>query len=747
MHNTPDSNENSGSYPEVVRGPGGEAAQRALPSREVRPAGLYVEAFHPTTYGLSVNGSEDQGGVVDALRILGRHKASLAVCALLFGVIAFLITRSQRPIYQARASIELQDMNVALPSISRSAQEPQTYAVLSDLPTQIRILQSQTLASSALAKLRAATPAADYGPQQEAELKTVANSMSIRSPGDSRVIEVLVDSPNPRLAADYANTLASEYIDQNTDQRLKLNRRTADWLARQVDEMRRKLESSEHDLQAYAQRAGLLFTGNTPGRGANSVSEETLRQRQLSLSAATAERALKQARNQVATGSPPEALPEVLDDPHLRGLRTQITDLQRQVADLSAVYTSEFPKIKRLQAEIQLLERSFERERAAVIEKVRNEYQEAIERERLLLNDYVDQTKVVTDQSEKAIQYQILARAVDNNRLLYDAMLRRINESGIDAALKASSIRLLDPATVPAVPYKPNISINTAVGVLFGLFAGAVAVIVRARSDRSIKVPGETAPWLNVRELGVVPSFPKRLRLCSGQALALQRGSPMMAESFRVVLTSIIASGRKTFDRKSRSGRVIVCTSANPSEGKTTIAANLAIALVNIGERVLLIDADLSRPRLHEIFDVKSDFGLTTMLQSPAISNELLDATICETASGVYFVPAGPQLSGAADLLFARQMPELVSVFRENFDTVVIDTPPAPQLSQARLLGKEADGVLVILRAGRTTRQAALGLVQNLSEDGINILGTVLNDWNPKKAPSEYYGHASKAWK
>jgi polysaccharide biosynthesis transport protein len=743
MQNVPDSNEVSGPYPEVVRIPAGEASYPWTS----RGSGLYVDGYHSAGYGLAATVAEDQGGVVEALRILARNKTLLLCSAVAFGVIAFLITRWQRPIYQARASIELQDVNVVLPSISRTTQDQQTFNVLSDLPTQIRILQSRTLATRTVDKLKAATPAGSSGPLREQELKRAATTMTVKSPGDSRVIELLVDSPNPQLAAEYVNALASEYIDQTTDQRLKLNRRTADWLARQVDEMRQKLESSERDLQAYAQKTGLLFTNNTPGRGGNSVSEETLRQRQLSLSTATADRALKEARNRVALTSPSEALPEVLDDPHLGGLRTQITDLQRQVAELSAVYTPDFPKIKRLQAEIQMLQTSFERERAAVLEKVRNEYQEAMERERLLVNDYADQAKVVTGESEKAIQYQILARAVDNNRQIYDAMLRRISESGIDAALKASSIRLLDPAIVPVVPYKPNIPINTAVGVLLGLFVGAGTVIIRARSDRSIKAPGQTAPWLNVPELGVVPSFPKRQRLRSGQSLSLQRRSAMMAESFRVVLTSLIASGRNSFDRTSSSGRVLVCTSASPSEGKTTIAANLAIALANIGDKVVLIDADLSRPRLHEMFNVNNDLGLTTMLQSPAITDELLDATICETPSGVYLVPAGPQISEAGDLLFARQMPELLSLFRENFDTVVIDTPPTPQLSQARLLGKEADGVVVILRAGHTTRQAALGVVQRLSDDGINVLGTVLNDWDPKKAPSEYYGKSSEAWK
>lgn len=737
MQEPPNSNELSRPGPEVVRGTPPHGWSYAWHLRDPASLSPHADGFGPGF------GDPDQGGVVECLRILRRHKFTLLLTALFGSVIGFLLTRSQVPMYQSRASIELQDVSAAFPSISRNSQEAQPYAVLSDLQTQIRILQSRTLASLAVAKLKSLqreTASPNLSIANDPELMAAANSVRVRSAGDTRIIDVLVDSTKPQLAADYANALATEFIDQNTEQRLKRNQRTTEWLRHQLDEMRRKLEGSEHALQSYAQQAGLLFTGGASDRGRTNISEEKLRQGQLALSAAIADRASKQARNQVANSSSPEALPEVLNDPSLREYRTQLLDLRRQVAELSAVYTRDFSKIKRLQAQIQMLETSFERERTAVIQRIRNEYDEAIERERLLLGDYADQAKTVNSESEKAVHYQILAREVDSNRQIYDAMLHRIRESGIDAALKASSIRLLDAATVPEVPYKPNTPMSTALGLLSGLFLGAGAVIVRARSDRSIKAPGETLSWLSVPELGVIPSFSRQARR-RGHMLTLQRDSVMIAESFRVVLTSIIFTGRWSGGQKTGPGRVLVCTSASPAEGKTTIATNLAIALSNIGERVLLIDADLSRSSLHEVFNIENDLGLTTLLQSPSISDEMIKSTIRETASGVYVVPAGPQLSEAADLLFARQMPELLSRFKSEFDSVIIDTPPTPQLSHARLLGRVADGVVLVVRAGHTTREAALGAVQRLSEDRINILGTVLNDWNPKKAPSEYYGN------
>lgn len=676
---------------------------------------------------------QDQRGVVECIRVLSRHKAALFVTALIGAILGYAFARSQRPMYESRVSIELQDAGTSFPSISRASQEAQPYAVLSDVQTQSRVLQSNKIALLAMNRVKAAGYAKDW------EVKLAADSLRVRSTPETRIIDVIVASANPRLAADYANAVAEEFININTEQRLNQNARTTTWLRQQLDEMRRRLESSEHAMQAYARRAGLIFTGSAPDKNRSNISEDTLRQRQLALSAAIADRASKQAKSQIAATGTPDEIPEVMNDPTLRDYQTQLTEIRRQVAELSTVYTGDFSKIKRLLAQIPPLEASFNRQRAAVIARIKNEYQEAAERERLLSGDYQAQATSVGDESEKAVHYQILAREVDSNRQIYDAMLHRIRESGIDAALKASNISVLDPATVPIIPVRPNKRMSTMIGLLTGLVFCAGFVIIRSRSDRSIKAPGETLPWLNVPELGIIPSFSSQRGLRAGQLLGLQRNSVMMAESFRVVLASLFFSSGDS--NGSGPGRVLVFTSTSPADGKTTIAANVAIALSNIGERVLLIDADLSRPCLHHMFNTDNERGLTTLLQSPAINEDMIRETIRETESGVFLIPAGPQLSEAADLLFAGQMPELLTRFKAEYDCIVIDTPPTPQLSHARLLGKLADGVVLVLRAGRTSRDAAIGAVQRLFEDRIHVLGTVLNDWNPKKAPSEYYGN------
>jgi capsular exopolysaccharide synthesis family protein len=191
--------------------------------------------------------------------------------------------------------------------------------------------------------------------------------------------------------------------------------------------------------------------------------------------------------------------------------------------------------------------------------------------------------------------------------------------------------------------------------------------------------------------------------------------------------------------------RTLVCTSPSPAEGKTTVAANLAVALGKIGKNVLLIDADLSQPSLHHVFRIANNEGLTTLLQSESVSDEAIRAAIQETPQGVSVLTAGPPVSDAADLLFASHMPELLARLKDEFDAILIDTPPAPQMPHARLLGRIADGVILVVRAGRTTNEAVLAALQRLAADRITVLGTVLNDWNPKRSPSEYYGYTKKA--
>jgi len=211
----------------------------------------------------------------------------------------------------------------------------------------------------------------------------------------------------------------------------------------------------------------------------------------------------------------------------------------------------------------------------------------------------------------------------------------------------------------------------------------------------------------------------------------------MAAGAFRIVLTSILFSGEN-----GGRPRVLVMTSAGPTEGKTTVSSNLAIALGEIRRKTLLIDADLRRPRIHQIFNLPNDRGLSTVLAERTLNEDVLRGIVHETTvPDLYVLPAGP--SGGAGLLHSPVLEQLLKRFKQEFDMVVIDTPPMLQMPDARIIGKCADAVIMVIRAGQTTRDAAIAARERLTEDGTRVLGTILNDWNPNKSPNGYYGYSN----
>lgn len=739
-------------------------------------------------YSYDPNTDEPGTGLIEYWRMIPRRKGTVIVVAFIGTLLGFLITLPQTPVYQARTSLEIQDINQDFMNMKQTSPEAQTYSALTDIQTQIKILQSDTLRDRTVAKLKSA--AGDAKPVEsrlsawrkalnldnkqpvdarEQALGQTASSLKVRAAGQTRIIEVLADSTDPKLAADFANTIANEFIDENTEARWKMSQRTGDWLGRQLDDMRVTLEHSEDALQAYARQAGLVFTGGgDDDKGAKqNISDQKLQQIQQALSAASTDRVAKQSRYEMASTSSPEALPDVLNDSNLRDYQTKLTDLKRQLADLLATYTPEYSKIKRLQAEVDTLETALKRERAAIITRIKNEYNEALRREKLLEADYKNQSQVVTSQGEKSIQYNILKREVDSNRQLYEAMLQRVKESGIAAALKASNVRIVDVAAAPKKPYEPNVPMSAGIGLFAGGFLGVAFVVMRERADRTLQAPGDAPFWLNLPELGVIPSERAEGRRAfyyrTAKSLAaaetteesmtalhkqmpdrtelavLTRKSSMIAEAFRAVLTSVMFSGEN-----GTRPRVIVLTSAGPGEGKSTVASNLAIALAEIGRRVLLIDADMRKPRVHTIFGLENQHGLSDILKCQSLDYDALSVTIQQTSvSGLYALPSGPATSAAANLLFVSHMQGLLNRFKREFDMVLIDTPPMLQMPDARVVGRMADAVLLVTRVGVTTRDAALAANQRLADDRIRIIGTVLNDWDPKRSPTTYYGYSA----
>ena len=697
---------------------------------------------------------------------------------------AVLITMQLTPIYQARATLELQGINENF--LGMKGADPTV-----DLPdysdgiiqTQIKIIQSNSLLKRVIPKLSMSEgkPSSEPASRLAAWRKTLglpeakpetawqqavnyaAGHFMVKASDNTRIIEITCDSPDRHVATDFVNTLSTEYIEQNLESRWNTSQHTGDWLTKQLEGLKVKLERSEDQLQAYAQQTGLMFTSEK-----DSVSEDRLRQLQQELLKAESDRVMKQSKYELSMTATPEALPEVLDDPALKDYGSRLSDLRRQYAELTSTSTPAHYRVQKVQAQIAELLKGIERERGNVVKRIKTEFESAQRREDLIRNDYASQTKLVTNQSAKAIHYGILKREVDTNRQLYDSMLQKVKEAGITAAMKASNVRVVDPADPPLFPYKPNPFRNAIMGLLGGLVAGMAFVFMRERVDRSIQSPGDAQAYLNLPEFGVIPSSQadigrrlygtprgkpstKLLDADKGEngngngngsgrevlELAMLKRTPsLMAESFRSTLTSILFSNHNGGEHP----RLIVMTSPSPSEGKTTVLSNLGLAMAETHRRVLLIDADLRRPRLHDIFDISNGYGLRDILDSKELIERTVARAIVKTDTpGLWIMPSGSPTSSVSTLLHSAQLPNLLHYLKQQYDAVLIDTPPMLHMPDARILARLADGVILVIRAGKTTRDTAQLASQRFFEDGTQVLGTILNDWNPKNKTN--YGY------
>jgi succinoglycan biosynthesis transport protein ExoP len=324
------------------------------------------------------------------------------------------------------------------------------------------------------------------------------------------------------------------------------------------------------------------------------------------------------------------------------------------------------------------------------------------------------------------IRYQTLKHEVDSNRSTYEALLQKVKESSVSVALQATSIRVVDAAFPPLKPYKPNKAVNLAGGLLAGILLGVTSVALRHRSDRKVRKAGVIQRYLSTPELGVVPSGARGRRRADSNVRAWLDPNSPVSESFRSVMTSVL------FAAGSRGGfRLVVITSPEAGEGKTTVASNLGATFAATGRRVLLVDADLRRPRLHKVFDVAHSPGLLEFADevNERGAGASMDSFIEQTSvAGLFLMPCGACAAGMANLLHTLRFTEVFSALRREFDVVVVDAPPLLCVPEVRVMSRLADGVVLVVRAGSTQVDEAINAERFINQDGGNLLGIVLND-------------------
>jgi capsular exopolysaccharide synthesis family protein len=700
--------------------------------------------------------------------------------AVVGGAIGAATAVLSTPMYRVRTMIEVQGINESL--LKNSFELPSSYDTNQvNILTQIKLMLQGPFLGRVYDRLQAEAvplpppvqtdifsrvrrrvrPAIDnpVSVMHEA-LGSAFNTFDARPVNGTRLIEISCDSNNPQIAAQFVNTMASEFIDETMRTRAIAGQRTNEWLNSQIEEGRIRLQDAEKRLQDFVRQSGNVFAAQD-----STLDDTKLKQLQAELADIQADRIAKQTRHEMAMQSQPDTLGEVLDAPVLRGYESQIADLRRQKAALETTLMPGHSKVIKISAQITAVETALRNEAAAVLARIRGEYESALSRERLLAAAYAAQSQRVTTVAGKSAEYNALRREVEGLRQIHQGLLVQANQTGLSNSVPVTPIRLVAAAASPSQPYSPKPVLNISFGTVAGLFlTGGLAFLWRAR-DKTVRTPATSRVLLDLPQLGVIPSAPNpglsgRLRMlrplgvnaksaASGaiaqelpEAAMVRKDGSFMAESFRSTLTSLL--------RKSAEGnppRVIIIASPGPGEGKTMVACNVAMALAETGRKVLLVDADCRRPRLHRIFGLSKNTGFADLLKDQTgLTERLVKAAIPAQFPGLHILANQVVGDELTKLLRSPRLKILIEAMRNCFDVVVLDTPPLLDLADTRIIAPHADGVILVLRAGATDRQSALGACECLQSDGVAVLGTVLNDWNPGRswAKKRYYYKAAE---
>jgi succinoglycan biosynthesis transport protein ExoP len=731
--------------------------------------------------------AKEHSQVLEYLRIISRHLGSILLLAALGVGAGALAAYFTKPKYQSRVSLDIQQFDQNILNM-KSGADPGANAnspAESYIQTEIKVLQSEVMVLRVIKTLKEAKPGdtASTGKESdlaawsksftaprpaqplnlEAELYAIGRNVKVRTLGVTRIVELLCDSQDPKLAAQFCNTMADEYIKQNSEKREATLAQTESWLKSELDQTKAQLTLSEEKLAAAAKDSRVLGTEN------ENLAQVKLQQLQGELSQAESEVVRKKSTyDEVKTLEAESPGATVVDGPGVQ-YKMKIEDLRRQLAELSATVTPDHYKYQAVERQIASLESALTDERKATVRRLWSDYQAADHRKSMLKDDYTAQMQDLSSQAPKAVQYNMLKSEVESGRQLYEAMLHRVQELGIASAMRASTINVVDRAQPATTPSSPNMKSNCLGGFFCGTFLGIGLAFLRSRSDRSLQEPGDAPGLLNVRELGVIPSasirrsrsFLRRrdpVRLSGGgnayremidlppeslELATLHQRQSVLAESFSAAMNSILFANENGINAK-----VIVITSPEPGDGKTTVASNLAIALAQIDRKVLLIDGDLRRTRLSSLFRTDSEAGLIELLRS---QEPVAGIPVSSVGSGwqlpnLFFLGAGDHALFEPRLLHSARMAQFISRVREEFDIVLIDSTPMVHIADARVLGRLADGVLLVFRAGKTTIEMATAAQRCFIDDGTHVLGTILNDWNAShSAQYKSYKRYSKA--
>jgi succinoglycan biosynthesis transport protein ExoP len=639
------------------------------------------------------------------------------VTGFALGILATLLTT---PVYRAHVTLEVNPPSV--PVTDEQSKELQTYQDPYDVvATQVGLLTSKTVAERTAQELNLGNNP-DFVPQTgDASTRVhtatakVQSALSADVPKEGQLINFSFSSTSPQLSALVANGIAESFINSSLQRRYEASAYARKFLERQIAKTRGDLEKSERSLVAYAQAQGIINTAIGPdGKPANSdagsLQGESLVALNKALADATARRVSAEGAYRGALASGPTA--DVTAS--TQALRQQRATLQAEYQQKREFMKPEHPEMQSIQAQISELDKQIARESSQMATSRNNsllqEYRGALSAEQALQSRVGGLKGAVLNLRGRSIQYNILQRDVDTNRSLYDALLQRYKEIGVAGGIGTAPVSIVDRADVPTAPHKPNLLLNLLLGLVGGLLAGVGGAVGLEFINDTIKTREDVRDKLGLACLGAVPKTSAKDAFVED----LKNPASVVSEAYSTVVAAL------RFSTDEGIPKILLVTSTQPSEGKSSTALALAQNFARREKRVLLIDSDLRKPA----FKASSDkIGLTKLLTS----DDSIDGHVVATQhENLMLLPSGPLPPNPADLLSTGRIRTILNEAAERADIVIVDAPPTLGLADVPLLASAAGHVLFVVESGKTRTRAAIEALNRIEATGAHVLGATL---------------------
>lgn len=663
--------------------------------------------------------------------VILKHRWTVATVSLVTAVTVAILTFSATPVYKASTTIKIDKETPKVVNyediLTKPAESQDFYQ------TQYGILKSRAIAKMVIEKLsldkhqefQPGNGAVAAGPVDERKrMDSFQSRLDIELVRNSRLVKVAFSSVNPELSSQVANAVAQAYIDYNVDSKFRASEKAQQWLSGKINEVRARVEVSEEALQTYTRERGIFSLEKD-----ENIVMQRLEDLNRELSKAETDRMSKEAIYRESAGSPAEALLTVRGNELIGGLKSEHAKLESEYSRLLMFYKPDYPKMIQLKNQMDALEERIRKEVSNIVDGIASDYGEAMKREQFIRRTFETQRELAIQMKDKAIQYNILKREVDTNKELYNGLLQRLKEIGTSAVDVVSNVQILDRAEVPDRPFKPRRGLNLILGLGAGLFLGICSAFFIEYMDDSIKEPGDVEKLLHVPMLGLIPTLEGKGELCP-ELVSFKNVKSPLSEAFRTLRTSMI------FSSPGSPPKTILATSSKDSEGKSTVAINLGIVIAQGGGRVLIIDADLRRPRVHKVFSSPISPGLTNLLTGNADGESVIKST---EVPGLFIMPSGPIPPNPVELLSSQKMKEVFAGLKNDFDFIILDPPPINGLADTLTLTQLVDGVIMVVHGGTTPKGIIRESIKQLKGTNASILGVVINNLPLKRNPYSYY--------